>query len=58
MTRFKRPHLLHNKTALFIRTAFLFQPNVIVTSVPYLVGHAVGLRDLMTHDELLETSAP
>jgi amino acid transporter len=51
-------HLLHNKTALFIRTAFLFQPNVIVTSVPYLVGHALGLRDLMTHDELLETSAP
>ncbi len=32
-------HLLHNKTALFIRSAFLFKPNVIVVTVPYLVGH-------------------
>lgn len=47
-------HLLHNKTALFIRTAFLFKPNVIVTSVPFLLGHAARLRDLMTHDEFLE----
>ena len=29
-------HLLHNKTSLFIRTAFLFRPNVVVTAVPYL----------------------
>jgi hypothetical protein len=28
-------HLLHNKTALYIRGAFLFKPNVVVTSVPY-----------------------
>lgn len=28
-------HLLHNKTALYIRGAFLFRPNVVVTSVPY-----------------------
>lgn len=32
-------HLLHNKTALFIRSAFLFRPNVVVVTVPYLVGH-------------------
>jgi amino acid transporter len=32
-------HLLHNKTALYIRTAFLFRPNVVVVAVPYLVGH-------------------
>ena len=32
-------HLLHNKTALYIRTAFLFQPNVVVVAVPYLLGH-------------------
>lgn len=32
-------HLLHNKTALYIRTAFLFKPNVVVVAVPYIVGH-------------------
>ncbi len=32
-------HLLHNKTSLYIRTAFLFQPNVVVVAVPYLIGH-------------------
>jgi amino acid transporter len=44
-------HLLHNKTALYIRTAFLFRPNVVVTAVPYLLGHAYRLRDLVDHDE-------
>jgi amino acid transporter len=43
-------HLLHNKTALFIRTAFLFKPNVVVVAIPYLVGHAYRLRDLLDHD--------
>ena len=47
-------HLLHNKTALFIRTAFLFRPNVVVTAVPYLIGRAARLRDLVTHDARLE----
>jgi amino acid permease-like protein len=47
-------HLLHNKTALFIRTAFLFRPNVVVTAVPYLIGRAVRLRDLVSHDERLD----
>jgi hypothetical protein len=47
-------HLLHNKTSLFIRTAFLFRPNVVVTAVPYLVGRAARLRDLVNHDESLD----
>lgn len=47
-------HLLHNKTSLFIRTAFLFRPNVVVTAVPYLVGRAARLRDLVHRDERLE----
>ncbi len=34
-------HVLHNKTALFIRTAFLFQKNVVVTAVPYLMGNGL-----------------
>ena len=32
-------HLLHNKTALYIRTALLFKPNVVVVAVPYLLGY-------------------
>jgi hypothetical protein len=32
-------HLLHNKTALYIRTAMLFKPNVVVVAVPYLIGY-------------------
>jgi amino acid transporter len=50
-------HLLHNKTALFIRTAFLFRPNVVVTAVPYLVGRSARLRDLLRHDESLTETA-
>ena len=47
-------HLLHNKTALYIRTAFLFRPNVVVTAIPYLVGHAYRVREWMEHDEDLD----
>jgi hypothetical protein len=47
-------HLLHNKTALYIRTAFLFKPNVVVTAVPYLVGHAYRIRDWLGHDDDLD----
>jgi amino acid transporter len=47
-------HLLHNKTALYVRTAFLFRPNVVVTAVPFLLGHSYRLRDLLQHDEQLE----
>jgi amino acid transporter len=50
-------HLLHNKTALYIRTAFLFRPNVVVTAIPYLVGHAYRIRDWMDHDEDLDSAA-
>jgi amino acid transporter len=47
-------HLLHNKTAFYIRTAFLFKPNVVVTTVPLLLGHAYRLRDLFEHDDQLD----
>ena len=47
-------HLLHNKTSLFIRTAFLFRPRVVVTAVPYLIGHSARLRDLVSHDDRLD----
>ncbi len=47
-------HLLHNKTSWFIRTSFLFRPNVVVTAVPYLVGRSPRLRDLAGFDELLD----
>jgi hypothetical protein len=48
-------HLLHNKTALYIRTAFMFKPNVVVTAVPFLLGHSYRLREWMEHDEDLDT---
>ena len=47
-------HFLHNKTALYIRTAFLFKANVVVTSVPYLLGHSYRLRDRLDLDEDLD----
>jgi amino acid transporter len=47
-------HLLHNKTAFYIRTAFLFRPNVVVTTVPLLLGHAYRLRDLFEHDDQID----
>ena len=50
-------HLLHNKTALYIRTAFMFKPNVVVTAVPYLLGHSYRLREWMEHDEDLDPVA-
>ncbi|MDE3127373.1 MAG: APC family permease [Gemmatimonadota bacterium] len=52
-------HLLHNKTALYIRTALLFRPKVVVTAVPYLLGHAVRLQDLaLREDPVPAPSAP
>lgn len=50
-------HLLHNKTSLFIRTAFLFRTNVVVTAVPYRIGEAVRLGDRMWHDDDLELAS-
>ncbi|HET7373621.1 MAG TPA: APC family permease [Gemmatimonadaceae bacterium] len=51
-------HLLHNKTALFIRTAFLFRPNVVVTAVPYLIGRTARLSERPERDEPLDEAAP
>jgi amino acid transporter len=53
-------HLLHNKTALYIRTAFLFKQNVVTIAVPLVLGKAYRLRDLANHDETLDEpeSAP
>jgi amino acid transporter len=50
-------HLLHNKTALYIRTAFLFKANVVVTAIPYLVGHAYTLRQRIDYDDDLSVDA-
>jgi amino acid transporter len=49
-------HFLHNKTALYIRTAFLFKPNVVVTAVPFHLGHSARLRDRLDYDEQLDES--
>ncbi|MEP6689945.1 MAG: hypothetical protein ABJD07_02245 [Gemmatimonadaceae bacterium] len=40
---------------LYIRTAFLFKPSVVVIAVPLLLGHAARLRDLVYHDEQLDS---
>lgn len=50
-------HLLHNKTALYIKTAFLFTAGVVVTAVPYRLGSAARLRDLIHHDETLDVDS-
>jgi amino acid transporter len=47
-------HILHNKTALYIRTAFLFKPNVVVVAVPFQLKYAGRfklLRDLADRAE-------
>ncbi len=49
-------HFLHNKTALYIRTAFLFKPNIVVTAVPFHLGHAARLRDRFDYDDQLDES--
>ena len=51
-------HLLHNKTALYIRTAFMFRPHIVVTSVPFHLGGAYRIRDLLEHDELMGEDEP
>jgi amino acid transporter len=47
-------HLLHNKTALYIRTAFLFRPRIVVTTVAFHLGTAHRLRDLLEHDDQVD----
>jgi hypothetical protein len=36
--------LLHNNRALFIKRQLLFEPRVILSSVPYQLGRATGRR--------------
>jgi amino acid transporter len=31
--------ILHNQNALFVKRLFLFEPNVVLSSVPYVLGH-------------------
>jgi hypothetical protein len=51
-------HLLHNKSALYIKTAFLFKPNVVVTAVPYRLGRSARLRDRIYSYEAAEMENP
>jgi hypothetical protein len=30
--------VLHNQNALFVKRLFLFEPNVVLSSVPYVLG--------------------
>lgn len=50
-------HLLHHQTALFIRTAFLFKANVVVTAVPYLLGRAARPSELAHYDGQLDANS-
>jgi amino acid transporter len=38
-------HLLHNQSSLMLKGALLFKPNVIVTSVPYHLKTALGVKN-------------
>jgi hypothetical protein len=44
-------HLLHNQHALLIKGALLFKPNVVVTSVPFHLGHADSVADRASASE-------
>lgn len=37
--------LLHNRNALFVKRLFLFEPNVILSSVPYTLGEHAGVEE-------------
>jgi hypothetical protein len=43
-------HLLHNQSALRLKTRLLFQPSVMVTSVPWQLGSAEQLEARVTRD--------
>ena len=49
--------VLHNQTALYIRTAFLFKSNVVTIAVPFQLGRAARLRDLFNRDEYLDSTS-
>jgi len=44
-------HLLHNQHALLIKGALLFKPNVVVTSVPFHLGHHAATVATVGADE-------
>lgn len=37
---------------------FFFKPNAVVTTVPFLLGHAYRLRDLIEHDDQIGERSP
>ncbi|GJG87076.1 amino acid permease [Gemmatimonadetes bacterium T265] len=47
-------NLLHNQTALFLKAGFLFRSDVVVTSVPYQMGRAGRLRDVLARESELD----
>jgi amino acid transporter len=51
-------YFLHNKTALYIKTTFLFRPNVVVIAVPYHLGRAFRWRDLVERDQRVDELRP
>ncbi len=50
-------HLLHNQSALRIKGRLLFEPGVMVTSVPYQLASSSGL-DLERYDQALSRRLP
>jgi hypothetical protein len=40
--------LLHNQNALFVKRLFLFEPNVVLSSVPFVLGEPVGSKEVVT----------
>ena len=50
-------HLLHNKSALRLKTRLLFEPGVMVTSVPWQL-HSTEGKDLARMDRDLSVTAP
>ncbi|GAA2513214.1 APC family permease [Pilimelia columellifera] len=50
-------HLLHNQSAFRLKTRLLFEPGVMVTSVPWQLHSAAG-RDLARMDRDLSVTAP
>lgn len=46
-------HLLHNQSALRLKARLLFQPGVMVTSVPWQLGSAEALAERPEHTALI-----
>jgi amino acid transporter len=40
--------LLHNQNALFVKRLFLFEPNTVLSSVPFVLGEPVGTKEVVT----------